>query len=213
MNTDDPKARLLESAGEVFAEKGFEAATVRDICQRAEANVAAVNYHFGDKQQLYIECVKQAHCAQGEPIEIDWPAGTTGEDKLRMFVGQMMSDMLNDERPTWHLALMMREMAQPTQACEELVKSFIGPKFAILHGILRELLPNELSDESVHLHAFSVVGQCLLYRFHRPIGQLLVGEEQFQRFHNVELVAEHITRFSLRGICGVSSVTAPEPTL
>lgn len=200
MSTDDPKARLLEAAGEVFAEKGFEAATVRDICQKAEANVAAVNYHFGDKQQLYLECVKLANCSQEDLLNFEWPAGVPAEEKLRMFVTRMMSDMLNDERPTWHLSLMMREMSQPTQACEKLVESFIGPKFALLRDVLRELLPREFTEEQIQLHAFSVVGQCLLYRFHRAIGRILVGEEQFERFRNVELVAEHITRFSLDGI-------------
>ena len=52
---DLTKARLLEAAGEEFAEKGFELARVRAICERAGANLAAINYHFGDKEQLYVE--------------------------------------------------------------------------------------------------------------------------------------------------------------
>ena len=51
------RQRLLEAAGQVFAEQGFRAATVRDICQRAGANIAAVNYHFGDKEALYREVI------------------------------------------------------------------------------------------------------------------------------------------------------------
>ena len=62
METQDPtKVRLLEAAGEEFAGKGFDAARVRTICERAGANVAAVNYHFGDKEQLYVETVLDAH--------------------------------------------------------------------------------------------------------------------------------------------------------
>ena len=53
--------RLMEAAGWVFAEKGFRNATIRDICKRAGANIAAVNYHFGDKEHLYIEVIKYAH--------------------------------------------------------------------------------------------------------------------------------------------------------
>ena len=57
---DDTQAKLLEAAGQVFAEVGFQAATVREICARAGANVAAVNYHFGDKMGLYIEALRQS---------------------------------------------------------------------------------------------------------------------------------------------------------
>jgi hypothetical protein len=100
---------------------------------------------------------------------------------------------------------MMREMSQPTEACEKLVESFIGPKFKLLREVLRELLPQDFSEEQLHLYAFSIVGQCLLYRFHKAVGRILVGEQQFERFHNVELVAEHITRFSLDGILHAKS--------
>ena len=49
------KERLLKAASEIFAEKGFRDATVAEICEAAEANIAAVNYHFGNKETLYDE--------------------------------------------------------------------------------------------------------------------------------------------------------------
>jgi AcrR family transcriptional regulator len=201
---DDPRLRLLNAAGEVFAHKGFDAATVREICQTAGVNVAAVNYYFRDKRQLYFETVTQAQCMQVDLSQFTWPPEMPAEHKLAGFVRLMMTEMLDDERPSWHVALMMREMAEPTEACAELVRSFIGPKFAILVQVLRELLPTETTEDVIHLHAFSVVGQCLLYRFHRPVGRLLIGEEAFERFRDVELIAGHITQFSLQGLRGAA---------
>ncbi|OYW17241.1 MAG: hypothetical protein B7Z55_12925 [Planctomycetales bacterium 12-60-4] len=85
---DDTKQRLLNSAGQIFAEKGFEAASVREICQRAEANIAGVHYHFGDKRQLYVAAVKVAQCAQSDEIPFpDWPAEMPATARLRAFVG------------------------------------------------------------------------------------------------------------------------------
>src|SRR5262245_56728848 len=52
--------RLLEVAAEVFAEAGYREATIRDICARAGANVAAVNYHFGGKEELYRAVIEYA---------------------------------------------------------------------------------------------------------------------------------------------------------
>jgi len=199
---DDTRQRILEVAGQTFAEKGFEEATVREICQRAEANLAAVNYHFGDKAKLYVEAVKQAHCHQGGEIpEFPWTSETPPEQKLSDFIHHMMSMMLENDRPSWHLELMLREMSRPTEACTELVQSFIGPMFGTLLSIIRELLPPGTSPEAVRLHGFSIVGQCLLYRYHRPIGRLLIGEEDFRRlFQQIEQTAAHIVAFSLGGL-------------
>ena len=77
---DDPRRRLLETAGQIFAEKGFDGATVREICRRAGVNIAAVNYYFRDKEQLYIEAVKSAACGS---LEDDARAGVAGRARRR----------------------------------------------------------------------------------------------------------------------------------
>ena len=67
--------RLIEAAGELFAEKGFKETTVRDIIERAGANLAAVNYHFGDKERLYEEVI--LHILNG--IKEEFPVAAIGE--------------------------------------------------------------------------------------------------------------------------------------
>ncbi len=202
---DDTRQKLIDVAGQVFSEKGFEATTVREVCQLAGVNIAAIHYHFGDKERLYIEAVKYAHCHQGV-VKFDWPANCLPEQKLAGMIGHMVQMMLADDAPSWHIELMMRELARPTNACQALVEEFISPMFAQLLSIVSEFLPVNAPLIDRQRLAFSVVAQCLLYRYHRPIGRLLVGEETFQKMFDMEETARQITAFSLGGI--LAAVTA-----
>jgi AcrR family transcriptional regulator len=190
--------RLLEAAGEVFAEKGFKGATVREIIDRAGVNIAAVNYYFRNKERLYIEAVKHVACV-GNDRELTWPAGTPPAVKLRDFIHFHVRGLLDPNKPAWHMRLMMRELSQPSAACEELVRDYIEPKSQILAGILRELLPPDTPRRRVFLSACSVIGQCIFHCSHKPVIMLLAGEEEYKRL-DPSALAEHITQFSLRAL-------------
>jgi AcrR family transcriptional regulator len=209
--TDATQQRLLDAAEQVFSEKGYRAASVRDICKKAGANIAAVNYYFGDKEQLYIEAVKYAHraCVSGAPFP-EWAPDTPPDHKLRDFIRVVATRMLSPQSPA-SLQLMMREMAQPTAACVAVVREYIEPMAHTLGAILTELLPNAAPQER-YLVAFSIMGQCLFYRNQRAIASLLVGEEAFRRF-DAELVAEHVATFTLRalGLEGTKGAESPAP--
>src|SRR5438132_11915768 len=120
---DATPGRVLEAAGQVFAEKGFEGATVREICQQAGVNIAAVNYYFRDKERLYVEAVKQACREDRQRLPLpEWPADVPAEVKLRDFIRTVANRMLGNNRPRWHTQLVLREMAQPPAACSEWVQ-------------------------------------------------------------------------------------------
>ncbi len=201
--TASTKQRLLDAAEAVFAEKGYEGASVEEITRRAGANRAAISFHFGGKKQLYIEAVKYAHrnCIQGAPFP-EWPAGTPAAERLRGFVRTMVSRMLTDVDPN-SAQLMIREMVQPTDACVEVVREYIRPMADVLIGILAELLPPETPERQRYLFGFSIVSQCLFFRTHRPVAALLMGEEAFRRL-DVEVLTEHITAVALAAIRAAS---------
>jgi AcrR family transcriptional regulator len=196
--SEETRQRLLDAAGEIFADKGFKAATVRDICTKVQVNVAAINYHFGDKEHLYIEAVKLAHCGR-EFTPPDWPPGTAPAVKLRHFIRHMLTNLLDPSRPDWHGRLMMREMAEPTEACAAVVEAFIRPMAMHLMEMVREILPPGTEQTDVHLNCFSIVGQCLFYRIHRPVILQLVGPAEYATY-DVDRLAEHIAQFSLAAL-------------
>jgi AcrR family transcriptional regulator len=199
MSTDNPRERLLEAAGEIFAEKGFKGATVREIIDRAGVNLAAVNYYFGDKERLYIEAVKHAACDNPDDAHLAWPPNTPPAVKLRDIIRFQLLKLLDPNRPEWLARLVMRELIQPSGACAELVREYIEPRSKVLSGILRELLPPGTPKQKVFLTAFSIVGQCHFYCSHKPIIRLLIGEDEYQRLDPATL-AEHITQFTLRAL-------------
>jgi AcrR family transcriptional regulator len=198
---DDPRDRLLAAAGPEFAERGYEAATVRDICLAAGVNVAAVNYYFGDKKRLYIESVKHAHRERVRQVpEPQWAAGTPPDRKLRDFVGNMLERMLGLGQPDWQVRLMLREVLQPTEACRELVEDYIRPHFQLLVSILDELCGGRLDETQLRRVALSVVGQCFLYRAAGDVVGMLVPPAELETHHAPPRLADHVTRLTLAAL-------------
>jgi AcrR family transcriptional regulator len=198
---DDPRERILRSAGREFAERGYNAATVRDICAAAGVNVAAVNYYFGDKRRLYIESVKHAHEERVRQVpQPDWAPGTPAAAKLRDFVGNLLERMLGDGQQPWQVKLMMREVLQPTEACRELVEDYIRPHFGILLGILDELVGGSLPPSELRRIGLSIIGQCFLYRAAGEVVAMLVPPGEIDAFHTPRAIADHVTRFALAAV-------------
>jgi AcrR family transcriptional regulator len=199
MEIQDPtKVRLLEAAGEEFACKGYDAARVRTICERAGANVAAINYYFGDKEQLYVQAILDAHrCGAGGEDEI--PSTLPPARQLGCFIHHFLSRVLAIHHPDdWRHKLMLREMLHPTSASDVLIREAIRPKFDRLTGILRQLCP-DADERKLHALAFTVIGQCLHYRMARLFTERLIGPEAFGSL-DLDFLTDHITSFCLAGL-------------
>lgn len=203
----DTRQRLLAAAGVVFAEQGFQAATVREICQRAGArNVAAIHYHFGDKESLYREVLEGALRAALARFPPDLGLGPdpSAEERLHAFVHSFLNRLLRSDEPESLMRLMMREMIEPTGALDRLVESVQRPLFLRLRAIVNELAGAEVAPDVVTACSQAVVAQCIFYRHAAHVitrmGHKVPGTEA-----EIAALARQITTFALGGIAACAS--------
>ncbi|HTX22181.1 MAG TPA: CerR family C-terminal domain-containing protein [Candidatus Aquilonibacter sp.] len=203
---DETRRQLLEAAGEVFAEIGFRNATIREICRRAGANIAAVNYHFGDKETLYLEVLRYAHgkALEKYPPLLGVSADAPPEKKLGAFVHSLLLRIFDKGPTAWHGKVMLREMIEPTEALDSLVEERFRPMSEQLRQIVAEILRLPAGDERVRLCAFSVVSQCVFYHHCGPVICRLLPKQQAPGIAGIGRLADHITCFSLAAMNSVS---------
>jgi len=200
-DADPTRAKLVEAAGVVFAERGFEAATVREICQRAGANVAAVNYYFRDKLGLYTEVLKESiRAGQGEAMQEALAGAKTPEEALRKLIKGMFRRMYGEGRPAWSARMMAHEMAHPTPALPQVIDEVMRPRYNQLRGLIGQILDLPPDHETTRLCAHSVIGQVVHYLHARPVIAILWPDLKISRPKDLQLVTNHIADFTLRNL-------------
>lgn len=199
-DSEKSRERLIEAAGEVFAEQGFRLATVREICSRAGVSPGAINYHFGSKEGLYEAVLRHAHPAWiSEYMASEVRAGVTAEERLRNFVKVFLSNILDEKRPSWHGRLIVHELGFPTAALDTFVRDIVLPHCELLEGIIAELLGDNANENTVNDHAASVIAQCVFYNHSRPIAERIMAGRRYTREDRDRLI-RHIANVTLAGI-------------
>lgn len=194
------RERLLAAAAQVFGERGYRAATVRDIVARAGANIAAVNYHFRDKTGLYQAVLEEGARAAFKKHP---PYGGLGpdappEEQLRAFIHSFLMRLFDAD--VVYGKLMAREMIEPTAALDRIVEDVIRPLYRRLCACVRAVAGLQCPLEQVEPAAKSVVGQILFYKHCSPVLEKLGSPAPDAR--ELTRIAEHITDFSLSALRG-----------
>jgi AcrR family transcriptional regulator len=198
----------MEAAGEVFAEHGYQSATVRDICARAGANIAAINYHFGDKLGLYLAVLRHVIGAAEAEEFLNSAGPADAERALRQFITRMLSHTcVAGERRAWHFRIMAHEMAHPTEALPRVVEEIIGPRYAGIRQIISRIIGLPPDHDTTRLCAHSVIGQVLHYVHARPVIACLWPDLKFTP-ERVNQIADHIADFSLGALRAKSKRTS-----
>jgi len=195
---EETRQKLIEAAGRTFAEVGYEAATVREITERANTNIASVNYHFRDKQQLYGEVfgeviqkrrpLLEARCAHGSP-----------KQRLRAFIEwAMLVDKAEDRE--WYHVLIAREMSDGSGTKTlEFVVNMIRPIHELLISILDDMTNHELSRMDLEIVSHLVAWSCTEWLHRMGFVRKLSPEITFTR-SQLEHRADLIYSFVLGGL-------------
>lgn len=195
----ETRQRLLDAAARLFAERGFKHVTVREICQAAQANVAAINYHFGDKLGLYREIVQSAIDRMRATTDAarQAAAGQSPEEALRRYIVTVNRRLLASTDGTLHRVI-AREMYDPTPALDALVEQGVRPRLDHLSVLVARVLDCDVEDPRVLRCAASIQAQTIAYLPNAVADR--IGRPAHLTATRIDEIAAHIAEFSLAGL-------------
>jgi AcrR family transcriptional regulator len=199
------REELLNAASEVFAEKNYSDATIAEICEKAKANIAAVNYHFDNKETLYREAWRYAFARSIKAyppdggVSVDDPV----EERLRGQITALLHRIADEDNKEF--LIVQKEFVNPTGLLEEVIGKELKPLHDNTEALVSELLGSQAPDTDVQFCVISIINQCV-----NPIvakRQKIPERDQTidgpPRIDNIDAFADHVTRFSLAGIASI----------
>jgi len=199
------KLTLILAAGELFAERGLDGASVRAIAEKAGANVAAISYHFGSKENLYTEVLRYviagSHLTKPSALleqddRLNTPEGTA--DVIYQIIKEEYTPFFQPGQPRWYGRLIMRSMLDMNASLQTIVEQVMRPEHEATKAIVLKVKP-DMTDEEARLWAFAFIGQIAFYEFARiPILMLLGRKDYESRF--LDKVRDHLARTIIAGL-------------
>jgi AcrR family transcriptional regulator len=198
--------RILDASERLFAERGYGGVALKDVVRAARVNGAAVNYHFGDKRNLYRKVIERGLQSreQAAPLAAVSEAKLSAEERLGGFVRNLMVQLLDDSASSKMSRLFLREAIEPTAAFARAVDELPKRQLSILDGIVAELLGRKASRAIVRRTSLSILGQCVYYRYAENILRRTDPKLRYTRT-TIHAIAEHIHAFSMGGMRGMKA--------
>ena len=209
---DHTKDRILDEAEALFALSGYDAVSVREITSAANCNLAAVNYHFGNKQNLYLEVFKSRWLPRAVRIQkcfrksLAANGALTPSTVIESLAQAFIAGPLSEEERRCHHQLISSEMAKPTEAFKMIADQALRPLFDSLFEDLRSVLPDDIEEERLALNIFSVFAMVLYFNFARPLISSFTGCDYDAAFKG--RLVDHIVEFSINGLGAESKETS-----
>lgn len=156
------REQLLSTAGLVFAECGYSRTTSKAVCERANANLAAVNYHFGSKDGLYEAVLAEAHRQLIDANDLQAWANGPGDARSRLrFVLEQIVKMAA-QKEGWAFPVLLRELLSPSQIMPAFALNTVRPKAQVVIGLMSEMTGLPPDHPSLHRCVFMCIVPCMV---------------------------------------------------
>ncbi len=198
------KERILDEAEILFAQRGYRDVTIREITAAARCNQAAVNYHFGGKQNLYLEVFRARWGPRAKRLRDYFEESLAGHDSpspavvVHALASAFLEGPLTEEEKHRHHQLMTRELAQPTEAFELVAHEVHQPFLGDLVEKFRSSIRVPVDEERLILCIVSIMAMVLHFNFARPMITHITGGAYDEDFKS--RLVKHITDFSIHGL-------------
>ena len=167
-----PREKILLTALELFAELGFERATVRQIAKKAQVNISAIGYYFGDKAGLYQAAFTEPMGSPKDDIKLFNAPDLSLEQALNGLFSGFIEPLKQNELAQLCVRLHMREMVEPTGLWEEEIDNGIAPCHQALLAVLQQHLKIKVIDDDLHRLTMCIAAMGV---------HLLVGRDVIQK--------------------------------
>ena len=158
MTSENTKLNIIHAAGELAAELGFANVSTRAVADRSGENIGSIHYHFGSKDGLFIEVVREAMggcCHKGATAAFAHLDEFSTREELSAMVRNLIeaeiTDMFRSERPAWHVPVIYQLLQRDDHLYEVFQKEVMEPSQATMTHFFKFVDP-AMDSEEIHLH-------------------------------------------------------------
>jgi TetR/AcrR family transcriptional regulator, regulator of cefoperazone and chloramphenicol sensitivity len=214
----ESRARIVEAAGQLFADRGFEGASVRELAKRAGVNAAAVNYHFGGKEGLYHAVIRKLIDDTEPtfaPMIVRLRDGVTRANGDRAvlaglaatLVSGLIRNILSSTTLHWQMPILLRESQQPSNAFAMLMRDRIDPVHDAIAELVGAATGYDPKGPEARLMTANIMGQCMSLGAARGVVFARLGWDEY----TPERIALIVDTLMPRMLAMLGLAAAPRP--
>lgn len=208
------RRRILETAVRLFADLGYANTTSKIICKEAGVNIAAVNYYFGSREDLYRAVLDDVHehIVNLEEMGRIMDCGLTAEEKLCLVLDAYINTAYSGE--SWYAKIWAHELMTPSPVGGMAFLEGTLPKEAYIRSLIADVTGMDIDDPALDFCIVQVMAPYLLMLcVHRDMAKGLISIFEYSPLetnrHLKELILSSLKSYAER--CRSGEITPPSP--